>query len=150
MSIMALLIHLPSMTLSVPLRIRQMQLHIKETGNHHGQNYILYQPERRRCKDNHNGGTGHHPTLSGVFQKRVLVVDLDLLPSSPDLTDIQDIIVHPPKKKRSYQSAGILRQALEPVLDAYDYILLDCPPNFSCMIKHNRHTKHKNTGGCIL
>ena len=64
------------------------------------------------------------------------VKSLDLLPSSPDLTDIQDKIIHPPKKKRSYQPAAILRQALEPVLDAYDYILLDCPPNLSCLTEN--------------
>lgn len=55
---------------------------------------------------------------------------LDLLPSSLDLIDVQDRLssVRP---GRFYTDSPIelLRRAVRPILDTYDFVLVDCPPN---------------------
>jgi chromosome partitioning protein len=55
---------------------------------------------------------------------------LDLLPSSLDLIDLQDRLVTMPSGRFfSNNPVEVLRRALAPVLDEYDYVLIDCPPN---------------------
>jgi chromosome partitioning protein len=55
---------------------------------------------------------------------------LSLLPSSLGLIDIQDqLALIPGGNFYSVSPVNILRIALEPVLDKYDFVLIDCPPN---------------------
>ena len=58
------------------------------------------------------------------------VFGFDLLPSSPDLVDVDlsltDFVGH-----------TILQRALEEVRDDYDYIICDCPPNFNPVTKNS-------------
>jgi chromosome partitioning protein len=54
-----------------------------------------------------------------------LIPTLDLLPASVDLLKIEDRI----HDSRQSNPHTFLRRALTPVLDSYDYIFLDCPPN---------------------
>ena len=67
--------------------------------------------------------------ISGVSNVRE-VRTVDLLPSSIDLIDVQDRLASmPPGRFYSNVPTDILRRAILPVLDDYDYVLIDCPPN---------------------
>ena len=55
---------------------------------------------------------------------------VDLLPSSIDLIDVQDRLASMPTGQfYSNVPTDILRRATLPILDDYDYVLIDCPPN---------------------
>lgn len=55
---------------------------------------------------------------------------LDLLPSSLRLIDIQDRLATISGGKFFAQNPiDILRKAVKPILDDYEYVLIDCPPN---------------------
>ncbi len=58
------------------------------------------------------------------------VFGFDLLPSSPDLVDVDlglsDFVGH-----------NILQRCLQEVFDEYDYIICDCPPNFNPVTKNS-------------
>ena len=58
------------------------------------------------------------------------IKNLDLLPSSLGLIDIQDSLPLI-SAGRFYVSSPvtILREAIAPVLDHYNFVLIDCPPN---------------------
>lgn len=58
------------------------------------------------------------------------VLNLDLLPSSIDLIDIQDKLIQMPLGKYyAGNPVEIINRALRPILNDYDYIIIDCPPN---------------------
>jgi chromosome partitioning protein len=58
------------------------------------------------------------------------VQNLDLLPSSLDLIDVQDRLATMPSGRfYSNNPTEVLRRAVKPILDEYDYVLIDCPPN---------------------
>ncbi|MDI7742393.1 ParA family protein [Lysinibacillus fusiformis] len=55
---------------------------------------------------------------------------LDLLPSSLDLINIQDVLAKMPTGPfYSDNPIEILKKAIRPIKYNYDYILIDCPPN---------------------
>ncbi len=55
---------------------------------------------------------------------------VDLLPSSLDLIDVQDKLASAPTGQfYSVTPIDILRLAVKPILDDYDVVLVDCPPN---------------------
>ena len=62
-------------------------------------------------------------TVSGV-------VGVDLIPSSLDLIEVTEEL-SAMRVRRDDTLAGVsaLRDALAPVVDEYDYVLIDCPPN---------------------
>ena len=79
----------------------------------------------------------HHqqPSLTDVLLGRAFAVEilkqqpgsqpgtsLDVLPGTPDLTVAEVALM--PMERREFK----LREALEPLRDDYDYILIDCPP----------------------
>ncbi|MFC7686194.1 ParA family protein [Ureibacillus sp. GCM10028918] len=72
--------------------------------------------------------------LEKTLQKNVSnissVKDLDLLPSSLDLINIQDVLAKMPTGPfYSDNPIEILKKAIRPIKYNYDYILIDCPPN---------------------
>lgn len=72
--------------------------------------------------------------LEKTLQKQVSnvrdVPTVDLIPSSLDLIDVQDRLgTMPSGRFYSNNPTEVLRRAIKPVLDEYDYILIDCPPN---------------------
>ena len=72
--------------------------------------------------------------LENYIQKNVSnvssVKNLDLIPSSLDLIDIQEEIVSIPRGKfYANTPIDILKKQISHIIDEYDYILIDCPPN---------------------
>lgn len=72
--------------------------------------------------------------LAKTLMKRVSDVQkadtIDLLPSSLDLIDVQDKLASAPTGQfYSVTPIDLLRLAIKPILDDYDIVLIDCPPN---------------------
>jgi chromosome partitioning protein len=64
------------------------------------------------------------------------IPNLDLLPSSIKLIDLQDDIAAIPKDSHIVKSREILSEALAPVMNRYDYIIIDCPPSLGIVTKN--------------
>jgi chromosome partitioning protein len=72
--------------------------------------------------------------LEKTLQKKVSDVQgaekVDLLPSSLDLIDVQDNLASAPTGQfYSVTPIDLLRLAVKSILDDYDVVLIDCPPN---------------------
>jgi chromosome partitioning protein len=75
-----------------------------------------------------------HFDRDSTLQRHVSPVEevrtVDLLPSSLDLIDVQDRLASMPSGRfYSDNPTDLLRRAVRPILDDYDYVLVDCPPN---------------------
>jgi chromosome partitioning protein len=65
------------------------------------------------------------------------IARLDLLPSSIRLIDIQDEIPFIGFKGNfTVNPLEILRNALAPIIDRYDYVIIDCPPSLGTVTKN--------------
>ena len=69
---------------------------------------------------------GECPVTEAVV-KRVHFTCLDLIPSDQDLVGAEIELVDAEGRER------VLRRALEPLREAYDYILVDCPPSLGLL-----------------
>jgi len=72
--------------------------------------------------------------LAKTLQRRVSDVQgaekVDLLPSSLDLIDVQDRLAGAPTGQfYSVTPVDLLRLSVKSILDDYDLVLIDCPPN---------------------
>jgi chromosome partitioning protein len=65
--------------------------------------------------------------FDGVVLERIHFPHLDLAPSSQDLVGAEVELVDRPERETA------LRRALEPLREAYDYILIDCPPSLGLL-----------------
>ena len=66
-------------------------------------------------------------SVPDVRVERVHFPYLDIVPSSQDLVGAEVELVDRPRREL------VLRRALEPVRDEYDYVLLDCPPSLGLL-----------------
>jgi chromosome partitioning protein len=78
--------------------------------------------------------TKHKFDLSATLVRGVSNVEavdtLDLLPSSLDLIDVQDrLATMPAGRFLSNTPTDILRRSIRGILENYDYVIIDCPPN---------------------
>ncbi|MBD0323077.1 MAG: AAA family ATPase [Aldersonia sp.] len=65
------------------------------------------------------------------------VRSLDLLASSLDLMEIQEGLSYRQyAEPDSTRPVDVLRTAIEPVMDRYDYVLIDCPPNLGMLTRN--------------
>ena len=68
---------------------------------------------------------------------------LDLLPSSLDLIDVQDHLGSMSSGRfHSDIPTDILRRATKPILERYDYVLIDCPPNLGIITLNGIRISH--------
>lgn len=72
--------------------------------------------------------------MDATLQKNVShianVSGLDLIPSSLKMIDIQDRLVTIPQGKFfSNNPTEIIKKAIKPIINNYDYVIIDCPPN---------------------
>lgn len=68
-----------------------------------------------------------------VLQEKASVIGFDLLPSSPDLVDVDLSLT-------DFVGYDILQNYLERVRDDYEYIICDCPPNFNPVTRNSLWT----------
>lgn len=72
--------------------------------------------------------------MGATLQKNVSQISnvegLDLIPSSLKMIDIQDRLATIPQGKFfANNPTEIIKKALKPIINNYDYVLIDCPPN---------------------
>jgi chromosome partitioning protein len=67
--------------------------------------------------------------VQDVLKERGPVFGFDLLPSNPDLVDVD-------LRLADFVGYTVLQDALEQVHQEYDYIICDCPPNFNPVTKN--------------
>lgn len=77
--------------------------------------------------------------VSGISK----VKNIDLLPSSIDLIDMQDRLVTMPVG-RYYEGSPIeiINRAIKPILNEYDYVIIDCPPNLGLITLNGLRISH--------
>jgi chromosome partitioning protein len=72
--------------------------------------------------------------MDATLQKNVSQIanvrGLDLIPSSLKMIDIQDrLAIIPQGKFFANNPTEIIKKAIKPIINNYDYVLIDCPPN---------------------
>ena len=84
--------------------------------------------------------------LDATLQKRVSDVkdsNIDLLPSSLDLIDVQDRLATIPSGRfYSINPIELLWRAVKTKLDDYDIVLVDCPPNLGIITLNGLRISH--------
>jgi chromosome partitioning protein len=71
------------------------------------------------------------------------VHNVDLLPSSLDLIDVQDRLASMPSGKfYAANPIDILKKAIKPIIENYDYVLVDCPPNLGIITLNGLRIAH--------
>lgn len=80
--------------------------------------------------DPNNRGFDLSQTLQRQVSNIAAVKTIDLLPSSLKIIDEQDKLATIPLGQFYANSPiDILRRGIRPIVDNYDYVLIDCPPN---------------------
>ena len=85
--------------------------------------------------------------LEATIQRNVGTTEetrsLDLLPSSLDLIEVQDRLAGMgPGRFHTATPAEVLRRALRPVIDDYEYVLIDCPPSMGLITLNGLRISH--------
>lgn len=99
------------------------QQHWKQWRDTHGTVYHLFNQQSRHFPM-------HNAIVRDVLQEKSSVFGFDLLPSDPNLVDVDlqlaDFVGH-----------TILQRYFDDIRDEYDYIICDCPPNFNPVTKNS-------------
>ncbi|MGW7556488.1 ParA family protein, partial [Streptomyces rimosus] len=85
--------------------------------------------------------------IGKTLQRRVSSISevwrVDLLPSSLDLIDVQDRLASmPPGRFYSNNPTDLLRKAVKSIIDDYDFVLVDCPPNLGIVTLNGLRISH--------
>ncbi|ABA04098.1 cobyrinic acid a,c-diamide synthase [Nitrobacter winogradskyi Nb-255] len=85
--------------------------------------------------------------LKKTLQKRVSDVSsattIDLLPSSLDLIDVQDELINTPVGKYgAIRPFDILWRATKDLIEDYDVVIIDCPPNLGKITQNGLRMSH--------
>jgi chromosome partitioning protein len=85
--------------------------------------------------------------LDKTIQRKVSNVadvrKVDLLPSSLDLIDVQDRLASMPSGKfYAANPVDVLKKATKAIIDEYDYVLIDCPPNLGIITLNGLRIAH--------
>jgi chromosome partitioning protein len=85
--------------------------------------------------------------LEKTLQKRVSDVSsattIDLLPSSLDLIDVQDELINTPVGKYgAIRPFDILWRATKDLIEDYDVVIIDCPPNLGKITQNGLRMSH--------
>jgi chromosome partitioning protein len=71
------------------------------------------------------------------------VTTLSLLPSSLDLIDVQDRLASMPSGRfYANNPIEILHRAVRPIIDEFDFVLIDCPPNLGIITLNGLRMSH--------
>ncbi len=99
------------------------QIHWKQWRDSHGTVYHLFDQQY-----------GHFPIrkaiVRDVLQEKSPVFGFDLLPSDPNLVDVD-------LRLTDFVGHTILQRYFDDIRDDYDYIICDCPPNFNPVTKNS-------------
>ena len=100
--------------------------------------YVMGQNRWSQWKDTH-GSTYelfkrrnfamHNAIVRDVLQDKMPVIGFDLLPSNPELVDID-------LQLADFIGYTVLQRYFEQIHHQYDYIICDCPPNFNPVTKN--------------
>ena len=102
--------------------------------------YVMEQERWKQWKDS-NGTTYNvfeqtnrrfsirEAIVPDVIQGKAPIFGFDLLPSHPDLIDVDLRLV-------DFIGYNVLQRHLDDIRDEYDYIICDCPPNFNPVTKN--------------
>lgn len=72
----------------------------------------------------------HSAIIHGTSNVHGGIQRLSLLPSSLGLIELQDDLAHIPGGNfYAVSPVDVLREALSPIIDGFDYVIIDCPPN---------------------
>ena len=65
--------------------------------------------------------------ITDIRIKDVALKGLDIIPATPDLAGAELELIDLPHRE------SVVRSALEPILDEYDFVLIDCPPSLGLL-----------------
>ena len=82
-------------------------------------------------------------TLQRKVSNVMEVKKVDLLPSSLDMIDVQDRLASMPSGKfYAANPVDILKKAIKPIIDEYEYVIIDCPPNLGIITLNGLRIAH--------
>ena len=100
----------------------------KEWKDENGSTYDIFNQQQRSFSI-------QRAIVRDVVQGKATVIGFDLLPSNPDLVDVDLGLAE-------FMGHNILRRHFDQICDDYDYIICDCPPTFNPVTKNALWASH--------